>query len=228
MQAHVRKGIMKKLALIVVSVFWVHLSSAQVNERFRSKKGKETEQQETTQPQTRTQSRTPVKSNTSSDIWDDLVFGGNFSLSFGTNNTFVYLAPSVGYRINEQWVAGTGFIYQYAKLNRVFNRLTGNFETVDFETSIYGPKFFVNYFPAEFLFLGTQLEYLNHDFGLINPNTGAVTVDNIWTSVLFLEVGIAQEVGSKGYMQLGVRYNVLHDFDSPYGTALFPFVGFFF
>ncbi|MGB0175605.1 MAG: hypothetical protein ACPF9D_00475, partial [Owenweeksia sp.] len=172
---------------------------------------------------------TPSKSE-EPNFWDRVVFGGNASASFG-NYTLIYVSPSVGYKVRENLIAGGGFIYQYAKINQVYDPNRGAFVEVEgYENQVYGPKVFVNYFPVDFLYVGTQFEYLNHDVAYYNPATNPATyyLQNQWTPVLFLEGGYAQPLGNKGYVQLGLRFNVLHDFDSPYGSSWFPVIGFFF
>lgn len=160
-------------------------------------------------------------------FWDRVVFGGNASAQFGTN-TFVLVAPKVGYRFTERYMAGVGFLYQYTSLATI-NRQTGAVNRGAFKSSTYGPVVFNYYSVTDFAYVGAQGEYLNHDILYYNTNTGDYFTRRAWTPVLFLEVGYRQAIGSKGAVQLGLKYNVLHqDGTSPYGSPWFPVIGFFF
>lgn len=206
-----------RIKILVLTAFMAmtFLGQAQ-SERFR-KKG---DSQQTTVPSA-PQKAAPQEPES---FTDRLVYGGNVSLSFGTN-TFIYLAPTVAYKFSDRFLAGPGFIYQYASFNQAYNVVTGRFEPFNFESQIYGPKAMANFFVNDYIYLGSQFEYLNHDV-VSSFTTGELTRQ--WTSVLFLEVGYLQRVGGKGFVQLGFRYNVLHDFDSPYAQAWMPSIGFFF
>lgn len=158
-------------------------------------------------------------------IWDRLVFGGGAGLSFGTN-TNIFLAPQVGYKINENWVAGLGYMYNYAEWNQILTS-QGWVET-DFTNQIHGPNVFSNYNLLNTAFVGTQFELLNHDQYLYNFNRGDFDVQNTWTPVWFVQGGFYQPVGDKGFMQVGLRLNLLHDESSPYATSWAPIFQFFF
>jgi len=209
---------------------------AQVPERFSDKDSKsdssQTEQKKEPQVEKRTVKPGQVTPSQSEEpnFWDRVVFGGNASASFGSY-TLIYLSPSIGYKVTDRFIAGGGFIYQYAKINRVYDLNRGAYvEVKGYENQVYGPKFFGNYFVTDFLYLGLQFEYLNHDVALYNPaaTPAGYELNNQWTPVLFLEGGYAQPLGEKGYFQIGLRFNVLHDYDSPYGSSWFPVIGFFF
>lgn len=198
---------------------------AQVQERFKT----HTADTATTQQDSDVTTDQQLLPGEKERFWDKVVIGGNASASFGSY-TFVYLAPSAGYRFNDKLVAGPGFIYQYAKINEIYNYQSMSYQHIDgLESTVYGPKAFVNYFPfGDFFYIGSQFEYLNHGFTSVNVNTGRVNTENIWTPVLFLECGLSSRIGEKGYAQLGLRLNVLDSERSPYSHALFPVVGFFF
>lgn len=192
--------------------------NAQVQERFKTKKGKETAPVEKEEAEKK-----------KADWVDNILVGGNFSLNFSNTNTYIYLAPQVGYKFSDEFIAGVGFNYQYAKLRQAYDLNTGRMVKIDgVDNQVYGPKVFANYFVFEGVYLGVQGEVLNHDVYYYNPTTGRPYSNNEWTPVLFLEVGYSQEMGSKGVIQVGIRYNVLDDFDSPYSTAFYPVIGIMF
>ena len=201
----------------------------QVQERF-----KKTETDTNTQEQTEDRENTSANKSTpatsqpqaKTDFWDNVIIGGGVSASFGTF-TSLYLSPSVGYRLNDNWVVGGGYTYMYFKSNYYYAG-NGNYVKGDsYENTIHGPNVFVNFFPFNGFYTGVQYEILNHDVPY-SATVGSFELENQWTSVLWLQAGISQKIGNNGYVQLGLKYNVLHDYDSPYGTAWFPVIGFMF
>lgn len=215
---------MKRYLVLLILLFaGVITGHSQVQERFKTRQPDSTDSAEQVPADEAPVSKPkPVKEN----FWDKIVIGGNASLSVGTY-TFIYLAPSVGYKFTDELVAGAGLIYQYARIREFVSNGQTIYEA--YESSVYGPKFFANYLIAERFYGGAQFEYLNHDVPLINPNTLAIVdYQNVWTPVLFLEAGMMTPIGSKGFAQIGLRYNVLHGPESPYGSPFFPVIGFFF
>jgi len=218
----------KRIFFLLILALTSGLVQAQNKERFKKSPQKQ-------QPAEEENEEEPVantieeKSTASGFDWNKVVYGGNFSLTFGSN-TFVYVSPSVGYKISDRFLAGAGFIYQYARVSIAYNPNNNTFQRLSepFESQIYGPKIFGTFFPTDYLFTGFQYEYLNHDQAFFDPNVSNIFFQNVWTSVLFLEGGFAQELGRKGYIMLGLRYNILHDFDSPYASPWTPVIGLYF
>ena len=67
---------------------------------------------------------------------DRLFYGGNVGLNFGTV-TYIYLAPTIGYKITEEFGAGIGPSYSYLKDKRYANYI--------YETDTYGGRIFAQY-----------------------------------------------------------------------------------
>lgn len=159
--------------------------------------------------------------------WQDkLVFGGGAGLNFGTN-TNIFVAPQVGYKITDNLVAGAGYLYNYARFSQVWTGFGWVPLDEPIENTIHGPHLFANFQLMESLFLGAQPEYLNHDALLINT-FGNVYSENRWTPVLWVQAGFLTKIGKKGFTQIGMRYNLLHDQYSPYATSWSPIFQFFF
>lgn len=214
--------------IVLIFIGFVSPLFGQVQERFK-KTETDTNTQEQSEDRENTSANKPTPATSQpqpkTDFWDNVIIGGGVSASFGTY-TSLYLSPSVGYLLNDNWVVGGGYTYMYFKSNYYYAG-NGNYVKGDsYENTIHGPNVFVNFFPFNGFYTGAQYEILNHDVPYYT--TGGYEVENQWTSVLWLQVGISQRVGSKGYVQLGLKYNVLHDYDSPYGTAWFPVIGFMF
>ncbi len=221
---------MKRLIILVLLIAASPMFG-QVQERFK-KTDRDTTKQEPTENKENASSSKPMPSSSktsNTDFWDNVMIGGGVSASFG-GYTSLYLAPSLGYRLDEHWVVGTGYNYMYFKANQAYNYTTQQYTRIKdgYESTIHGPKVFVNFFPFNGLYTGVQYEYLNHDIPEFYTNQPGYELKNVWTPVLFLEIGIGQQIGANGVVQLGLRYNVLHDYDSPYSGAFFPVIGFMF
>lgn len=219
---------MRYFAILLFCFFMTPVALlAQVDERFKKggdKPGTESEEN-TPQPPKKRSADDVIKVKDPETFWDKLVYGGDLSVSFGSY-TSVYLAPTVGYRFSDKLVAGPGFIYQYYKLNEVYDPTTRTLRSVEgIENTLYGPKAFVNYLVVSNIYLGSQFELLNHDYYTYQLS-GPPEVDNRWSPVLFLEGGFRQKIGRKGYMLFGLRYNILHDHTSPYASPWFPAISF--
>ncbi len=216
---------MGKYLIVTALAFLISTAArAQVKDRFEQKQNKDSTAMEQKSAEEIVEGAPPKDEE---NIWDRLVFGGNASASIG-DYTLLYIAPAVGYKITPNLIGGTGFIYQYIKVNRIYDFSRGQYVEIEgLDDQIYGPKFFVNYMPVSFLYTGVQFEVLNHNFVSVN-NTGDRFTENLWTPVLFLEAGFSQKIGRKGYMLAGLRLNLLHDVYSPYGTAITPVIGLFF
>lgn len=200
------------LLLLLVSF----LSAAQ-SERFKKKSEKDKETPPAQEEQQRPTAKPEVQQKES--FYDKLVFGGGAGLSFG-NNTNIFLAPQVGYRVTDNFIAGLGYLYSYTDWNQIltFQGLVN----VDYTNQIHGPNLFGTFTILETLFLGVQGEILNHDAYIYQPLRGDFLVENRWTPVLFLQGGFFQPVGKNGFMQIGMRINLLHDEFSPYATSWSP------
>ena len=49
------------------------------------------------------------------DFWNDVQYGGGFTLGFGNNQTTVGISPSAVYNFNNGFSLGTGVTYIYSK-----------------------------------------------------------------------------------------------------------------
>lgn len=211
---------MKNIVILLFMLF--SFSSLAQIERF--KKGGEQQQEQVESKKTQEKSADSLAAR---PFLDRLIYGGGLGASFG-NTTNIMLAPQVGYQFSKKFVAGPGFIYNYLKINRLFNPYTGVYQDVDIENTVYGPSAFAYYFPFESILVGGQFEYLNFDYSTYNAISGTFTTQNIWQPVLWLQAGYSQPVGSKGFVQIGVRVNVLHGDQSPYASWWAPVFGIFF
>lgn len=211
---------------IIIALFSIGTATAQVKERFNNGESQAPQQEEKKAPEELKKTSKPKGS--AANPWDKVVFGGDAALGFSTSSTFIYIAPSIGYRVTDNFTVGTGYIYQFSKINRAYNYSTNSWVAYDAPgITIHGPKAFFNFRFLESFYVGSQFEYLNHDFGYyISPTE--VFYDNLWSPVWFLEAGFSQPIGRKGFAVVGIRINLLDDLTSPYATSWFPVVGVYF
>lgn len=207
---------MKKVIFLALFFVFAANSAQAQSDRFKKK--------DQAQEQIKPPTKNPVVTKPPT-IWDKLIYGGGAGFGFGTN-TNIFLAPQVGYLITDDFAAGVGYMYNYARWTRIST--PNGWQDADFTNQIHGPNVFANLGIWETLFVGTQIEYLNHDYYRYNLLSGSFDIQNTWTPVWFLQGGFMQKVGRKGQMLLGMRINLLHDIDSPYSTSWAPILQVYF
>ena len=139
------------------------------------------------------------------EFWDNVRFGGGFSLGFGSGTT-IGISPNAIYDFNNGFSLGTGLSYQYSKYQ-------------NFITNVYGVSILGLYqIPVTDLQISTELEQL-----YLNQNNG---IDTYKTNYPALHIGLAYQ---QGRVSFGLRYDVLYDKNkSIYASAFSPIVRFYF
>jgi hypothetical protein len=84
-----------------------------------------------------------------------LYAGGWLSPSFDAFTDFISVTPLIGYRITKRLTGGVQFQYRYTYYKSVTPRVS---------TNDYGASTFLWYYLHAPIFLGAELEYLNHQF----------------------------------------------------------------
>lgn len=130
-----------------------------------------------------------------SDFRERIFTGGNFGLSFGSGNTYIEIAPLVGYRITNEFSAGGGFSYRYRNV-----KLTNNQE---FSTTDYGLNLFTRYNVYDPFFAMAEVEYLNYEI----PFTNGESIRDSASSFL-VGGGVSQPFGGRASMNFIVLYNL--------------------
>ena len=144
---------------------------------------------------------------------DRVYFGGNIGLQFGTV-TNIELSPVVGYRFTDDFSAGIGITYIY------FKREFDNYP--DFETNIYGYRFFARHNIQEQFY--AQAEYENLSLEFFNINDGSSRRE--WVPGAFIGGGYFQPLGRNAGFNITALYNVLYDENkSPYNSPYVIRVG---
>lgn len=139
-----------------------------------------------------------------SEFWDDVYFGGNVGLQFGTV-TFVEVSPLVGYKFTDRLSAGVGITYQYYHYKDRY---------YEFQTNVYGGRIFGRYLFTDFLFGHVEYEYLSLEAFDFFPRR---RVDV--TSVLG-GGGFMQRLGDNSAIVAMILYNFTESVYTPYQNPI--------
>ena len=144
------------------------------------------------------------------DFWNRVRFGGGIGIGLGNGDFNASVSPSAIYQFNNQFSAGVGLNFNYAKFTN--NKFLA-----------YGGSILSLYNPIPFIQLSGEFEQLrinqSTDFGILNAGT-----NNYWSPALYLGVGYTQR-----NFTFGIRYDVLYDENtSIYASAWLPFVRVYF
>ena len=146
---------------------------------------------------------------------DHLFFGGNLGITLGSY-TYINISPIVGYRIQANFSAGVGIIYEYFNDKRV--------QGYEYTTSIYGGKIFTQYVLLDKIILYGENNIISLEkryFDVTNnfPNDGRYIIDVPW-----IGGGLYQKMGNGGAYILFL-FNLNQNRNSPYNPYEFR-VGF--
>ncbi|APQ19321.1 alpha-ketoglutarate decarboxylase [Maribacter hydrothermalis] len=148
-------------------------------------------------------------SSNAANFWNNVRFGGGLGLGFTNNGFNGSISPSAIYEFNEQFAAGTGLSFNYAKFN-------------DDKFLAYGGSILSLFNPIPQLQISAEFEQLR-----INRTIATQTIDvadNYWLPAFFIGAGY-----STRNVTMGLRYDLLFDDSkSIYGNALMPFVRVYF
>jgi len=158
-------------------------------------------------------------------FWDNVYFGGNFGLAFGTI-TQVDVSPIAGYRFTPRLSAGIGGTYLYYK--EEIRYLQGTYK---YETSIYGGKVFGNYllfsednnflpFNLGNIILQSELEFLNVDTYHYNQAGYYTDAGRAWICNVLAGFGIRQPIGARSSIDLLFLWNLNDTPFSPYSNPV--------
>jgi hypothetical protein len=145
---------------------------------------------------------------------DNLFFGGNMGLQFGTI-TYINVSPVVGYRISNRVNAGVGLTYIYIQDNISARK-----------DNMIGGKVFGQYFLWNGIFAHTEYEFINFSNQILPPailsnNQQLLPPPGRSTSHNFyIGPGYQQAFGRRAFSQIMLLYNVIYDrYNSPYNNA---------
>jgi hypothetical protein len=137
-----------------------------------------------------------------------IVTGGGFGLSFGSNQDYIMVSPTIGYMLTQRLIGGTGISYTYVK----YKNIDG--QGRDLSVNNYGLNPFFRFAITPNIFAQTEYEYLSYEF----PRQDLSTSRKGYSSV-FLGGGFMQPIGGKAAFYILALYNVTYT-DPKFGEFL--------
>ena len=130
-----------------------------------------------------------------------LTLGGTAAFQLGTN-TLIGGAPQLGYRVNDNLLAGAGVTYYFQR----FKSAAGNMDN-----SIYGGNIFARHRLFTRVFAHVELEQVKLPNGWLLDPTGSD-----WTSMLWVGGGYYQGLSDRLGAGLTILYDVTENPLNPY------------
>jgi len=147
-----------------------------------------------------------------------VTIGGGFGAQFG-DYTMITIAPQVGYNITNYFNAGVGISYSYYREKYYISssRVIDKSHYAGF--NIYGRLYLLDYFVVH---AQPEINYMTHKREYTNSGQPEVKTEKAVPSFI---VGAGFRAGPMIGM---IKYDIVQDDYSPYGTKIFYSVGFTF
>ena len=140
------------------------------------------------------------------NFWDNVRYGGGFTLGFGNNQTTIGISPSAIYDFDNGFALGAGVGYLFSEIN-------------DFSTSVYSTSI-ISLYQTEF-----DIQF-SGEFDYYFAKQSTFNGGSINTNFPALHLGIAY---NQGRFAFGIRYDVLYDENkSVFASPISPVVRFYF
>ena len=140
-----------------------------------------------------------------SDFWENVRYGGGFTLGFGAQTT-IGISPSAVYDFNNGFSLGLGVTYLHSEIN-------------DFTTNLYGGSLISLYQTNFGIQFSGELEYYS-------AKQSDLSGASVKTNFPALHLGVAY---NQGRFAFGIRYDVLYDENkSVFASPISPVVRFYF
>jgi hypothetical protein len=142
--------------------------------------------------------------------------GGDLGVSFGSDITYIRVAPMLGYIVSPKFSVGLGPSYQYWEDRRFVPKL---------ESTIWGGSTFARYFLLDAVFLQSEFEVLNLEEIAFSPNSDFGNRNRVTIPVWFVGGGYSQRTASGSGFFVAVMYDLIGDRNSPYPNDLVVRIG---
>ncbi len=170
-------------------------------------------------------------------ISDRIFFGGDFWLSIGTN-TYIDIAPLIGYKITPRLSAGLGPIYIFQKdrlnyLDTIINNI-GYYRTYNIKYNTYGGRFFMTYDLIKDmnryipLNIGTILVHCENEalnietvYRDIYTYRYYLSGNRLWIDNLLVGAGLRQPIGRRAAVNLLILWDITENKYSPHSNPIF-------
>ena len=133
-----------------------------------------------------------------------LTLGGTAALQLGTN-TLIGGAPQLGYRVNENLLAGAGVTYYFQR----YKGISGNQDN-----SIYGGNIFARHRLFTRVFAHVELEQVKLPNGWLVDPTGSDWTSMLWVGGGYYQ-GLSDRLGAGLTILSAVTENPLNPYDNP-------------
>lgn len=160
-----------------------------------------------TEPAPRTTYPNSKNPANTSHFTDRLFTGGDIGMQFGSQ-TYVQIAPLLGYRATPDFSLGITAKYIYYNIN-------DNYSNYHYETNTYGGGLFMRYNVMEAVFLHAEYEALS-----LEVPVSPYEMNRRIVSGLFLGGGYRQFFGSYSSMNIMILFDVIEDQYSPYQNPI--------
>jgi hypothetical protein len=155
-----------------------------------------------------------------------LVYGGGVSFNFFNGIFSAGVAPIVGYRFSDRFLAGVGLGYQYysAKDYFLFNTQSG-IQSYPLRRNFVYPSVWARYLVFNNIFVHAEAEYDIQNWRYYEPDAdpSSPTYGNpvkrkltINSPAVLLGAGLRQPIGEFSSLYLMALYDVIQDPNSPY------------
>ena len=136
----------------------------------------------------------PSREKSTTPFKDRLFFGGDLGLNFG-DVTYIYLAPTIGYKLTDKFGVGLSPSYSYFRDKRYVN--------YTYETSTYGGRLFGQYRVLEQAVLYGEYGLINAEvYDLLQTNLVRATIPS-----LLLGGGYIAEIGNNSNFTIMALWN---------------------
>ncbi len=136
--------------------------------------------------------------------------GGMLGGGFSSTDSYIQIAPIIGYEVTPEFQVGTRLNYIYQSYKDFYGQ--------KYNLNNYGGSLFLRYRFFKYLFAQTEYEILSVPVYPYELNRRAV-------NSFFIGGGIIQSLGGSGFFTMTILYNLLDSEYSPYSNPLFR-VGF--
>ena len=134
---------------------------------------------------------------------DRFYTGGDLGLFFG-NVTYINISPLLGFKVTKRYSLGLGVIYEYYSDNRI-----------QFQTSIYGGRFFNQFQIIENIF--AHAEYALINIGYYNSIN---QYERRWFGMPLIGGGLRQRIFGMSNLDLLVLFNLNDSYYLPYPNPI--------
>lgn len=149
-----------------------------------------------------------------------LVFGGGFGMQFG-NVTLLDLSPSIGYRVTDQLILGTGISYKYNHIKDYTLDLNSG-KWYDYNSNVFGGSIWSRYYLLQNIFAHAEIEQLriNYKYTSFSSTTPTNIKSGVDVTSVLVGGGYRQPLGGHVFFNILILFNLNETEFSPYNNPI--------